>query len=72
MKIGDQVKIDKCEQCPVVVGKIVKITELIDEHDQIATPKNGRVPVTAILGFGRGRPQANRPSRIRVADLSLM
>ena len=37
MKIGDQVKIDKCEQCPVVVGKIVKITELIDEHDQIAT-----------------------------------
>ena len=60
MNVGDIVKIDKCDECPGIVGKTAKIVGLdLDGH---------RVE----LSFGRGRPQANRPKFVNVDSVSLI
>jgi len=60
MKIGDLVKIIKCEQCPAVVGKIVSVSKLNMEGEQV---------VSVELNFGRGRPQLNRPTKFSVDEV---
>lgn len=62
MEIGASVKINKCDACPAIVGKIAKITGF--------TLKPGYN--AANLNFGRGRPQANRPSFVSVDDISVV
>ncbi len=59
MKIGDEVRIVKCDVCPKVVGKEVKIVEV---------KESGGVKVN----FGRGRPQLNRPTVFLSDDLVLI
>jgi len=59
MKIGDKVRIVKCDVCPKVVDKVGTITELI-EDDEGACFK---------IKFGKGRPQLNRPSVFAYEDL---
>lgn len=61
MEIGTNVRIDKCDACPEIVGKTAKITGFTSDPGYNA----------AKLNFGRGRPQANRPSFVRVEDISL-
>ncbi len=58
MKVGDIVRIDKCDACPKIVGKTVAIKQLDDD--------------TVVLNFGRGRPLANRPHAIKRTDVSLV
>lgn len=62
MKIGASVKIDKCDVCPAIVGKTVKVTGFTSEPGYEAVKVN----------FGRGRPQANRPSFVSVDDISVL
>lgn len=62
MEIGASVKIDKCDVCPAIVGKTAKVTGFTSEPGYNA----------ANLNFGRGRPQANRPSFVNVDDISLV
>lgn len=61
LSIGSKVKIDRCESCPAVVGKTAKITSFKEEPGFCS----------AVLNFGRGRPQANRPVSVPVVDLSV-
>jgi len=56
--VGSMVKIVGCEECPAVVGKIAKFVGLDAEDEGYA-----------VLSFGRGRPQANRPKRFPVGNL---
>ena len=63
MKVGDSVKIIKCEQCPTVVGKIVPVSKLNMEDEQM---------VSVELNFGRGRPQKNRPTTFFADEVELM
>lgn len=63
MKIGDLVKINKCQQCQGIVDKIVPVSKLNVEDGQI---------VSVVLNFGRGRPRTNRPKAISVYDVSLV
>jgi len=58
MKVGDSVTINKCDQCAAVVGKVVKVKSVNDGVIQV--------------NYGRGRPQANRPSTIPLSDVSLV
>lgn len=60
MNVGDQVRIVKCEECPKVVGKTVKVTE-VQTVDQ--------VDVSVKVSFGRGRPQLGRPNEFVFADV---
>lgn len=62
MEIGVSVRINKCDACPAIVGKTAKITGFTSEPGYNA----------ANLNFGRGRPQANRPSFLSVDDISLL
>ncbi len=66
MNVGDQVRIVKCEECPKVVGKTVKVTEIqtVDQGEGI-----GRVGVGVKVSFGRGRPQLGRPNEFIFADV---
>jgi len=63
MKVGDSVKITKCEQCPSVVGKIAPVSKLNTEGEYV---------VSVELNFGRGRPQKNRPKVFGPDDVSLV
>lgn len=60
MKVGDTVRIDKCDTCPKIVGKTVRIKGFCDDR------------VTVLLNFGRGRPSANRPEAVKMTDVSLV
>jgi hypothetical protein len=57
MNVGDTVVINKCDECPAIVGKTAKI---IGESDG-----------GFLLNFGRGRPQMNRPKVIAVENVSI-
>ena len=59
MKIGDIVKITRCEGCPKVVGKIATIIkmDIVDE---------------AVVKFGRGRPPLNCPNTFTLDQLELV
>lgn len=57
-EVGMRVRIDKCDECPTIVGKIATIKGI--EHDELR------------LGYGRGRPQKDRPVLVRKDDVSLV
>lgn len=59
---GDVVRIDKCDVCPELVGKTVKIKGFNIEQGYDAVE----------LNFGRGRPRMNRPGSVSVTDISLV
>lgn len=60
MNVSDIVRIDKCNECPGLVGKTAKIVSLDFDNHRVE------------LSFGRGRPQANRPKFVHVDDVSLV
>ncbi len=61
MNIGDVVRIDKCEMCPGVVGKVVPVKGFREDTETMVK-----------LGFGRGRPAAGRPEFFSVDDLTVI
>ena len=63
MKIGDLVKVNKCDQCPGVVGKVVSVSKV--------NVVDGNV-VSIGLNFGKGRPQRNRPDSFSPSDVSIV
>jgi len=54
-KVGDSVRILRCDACSKVIGKVVTIMKA--EQD------------TFEVKFGRGRPQTGRPSVFQASDL---
>lgn len=62
MDIGANVKINKCDACPAIVGKTARVTGFTSEPGFDAVN----------LNFGRGRPQANRPSCVNIDDISVV
>jgi len=62
MKIGDSVRIVRCEKCPKVVGKTVKVVKLVGEN-----PNTGLE-----VSYGRGRPQLNRPNVFDIQDVEVI
>jgi len=58
MNVGDTVKIVKCVECPAIVGKTAKVKAVDDQE--------------VSLNYGRGQPQANRPSELSRDDVSLV
>jgi hypothetical protein len=62
MKVGDVVKIEKCDKCSAVIGKTAKIKAFASE------PEHNMVE----LNFGKGRPQVNRPHLFNLDDISLV
>jgi len=64
MNVGDTIKIEKCEQCSVIIGKTAKIKKRI--------PSEPGIVGGLILNFGRGRPQTSRPKIISFDDVSLV
>lgn len=56
--INDRVRVDRCDVCPAIVGKMATIKGI-----------DGRV---LTLNYGRGRPLANRPSSVNVDEVSLV
>lgn len=59
MKIGDVVRIEKCEGCPSMVGKTATVRKVVDDN-------------TVELNYGRGRPLADRPKTICVNDVTVV
>ena len=65
MKIGDEVRIVKCEACPKVVGKIAKVKAVLTQ--------TGGDGVDAVeVNFGKGRPPLNRPSMFETDNVVLV
>jgi len=64
-KIGDNVRIVKCERCPKVVGKTVKVISL-------AAINGMDYPQTVEVSYGRGRPQLGRPNTFLAEDITLV
>jgi len=58
--IGSQVTVDKCGECPAIVGKTAKVVGFTEGTDAV------------VLSFGRGRPQANRPVSFAFDDISVI
>ena len=66
MKIGDTVKITKCDVCSKVVGKMGRVVQTVTGAD------TGGGPSSIEVKFGRGRPQLNRPSVFAMDDVELV
>ncbi|KKN91125.1 hypothetical protein LCGC14_0219900 [marine sediment metagenome] len=64
MKIGDKVRVTKCDVCPKVVGKTATVTKLNSSEDG--------VPTSVGVTFGRGRPQKSRPVAFLIDEISLI
>lgn len=62
MNVGDMVVVNRCDQCPDIVGKTAKIRECFSGPDGD----------TVGLNFGKGRPAINRPELLSVDDVSLV
>jgi hypothetical protein len=62
MKIGDKIRVTKCDACPKVVGKTATVTAILS---------GGERPESVVVNFGRGRPQNGRPNSFSVNDVSL-
>jgi hypothetical protein len=58
MKIGDQVRVVKCEVCPGVINKVGRVTKITDDNN-------------VSINFGKGRPQKGRPELFKVDDITL-
>lgn len=58
MNVGDKVRILRCDGCPKIVGKVVMIKAVVGDKVE--------------LQFGRGRPQAGRPSAFFIDDVILV
>ncbi len=56
--LGSTVRIVRCESCPNIVGKVVRIKEETEEG-------------LFALNFGRGRPSKSRPRLFSANDLEL-
>ena len=56
MQTGNNVRIVKCDVCPKVIGKTVKVVEVKDDN-------------SVVVKYGKGRPQLNRPSIFSVEDV---
>jgi hypothetical protein len=63
LKVGDNVRIDKCESCPKLVGRTVVIKSINPDG-----PDGARLYVS----YGRGRPQTGRPEFLFIDDVSLV
>ena len=50
------VKIVKCDVCPKVIGKVVKVVEFKDDG-------------SVVVKYGKGRPQSGRPSMFQPCDI---
>jgi len=60
LKVGDKVRINVCESCPKLTGKVVVINSiLVDGYTKL------------FVNYGRGRPQTGRPEFLVVGDVSL-
>lgn len=57
--VGDKVRIDKCDQCLAIIGKVAKISGFSEFGN-------------VFLNFGKGRPQLNRPNYFCVENISLI
>ena len=64
LKVGDNVRIDKCESCPKLVGKIVVITSIFGDSPDEET--------NLLVNYGRGRPQTGRPEFLVADNVSLV
>lgn len=58
MNVGDMVTVDRCDECPSLVGRVFAVKGFGNEG-------------TVWLQYGRGRPQKNRPEFVSVDDVSL-
>ena len=67
MKIGDKVRITKCDVCPKVIGKVVTIVNLETEDED----KHCLDVVSVDVKFGRGRPRKDRPTTYVINDVCL-
>lgn len=65
LKVGDKIRINKCELCPKLTGKTVIITSVLSGDSPDGNTK-------LIVNYGRGRPQAGRPEFLVVDDVSLV
>ncbi len=65
MNIGDNVRVNKCDCCEAVVGKIGRIKSFVNDDNGDTT-----YPLRVVLNFGRGRPQAGRPEFFPIDDLA--
>ncbi len=61
MKIGDTVRVEKCDACEAVVGKTGKIKRF-----------SGLDNTMVVLNFGKGRPPKGRPHAFPMGDLANM
>ena len=59
-KVGEVVRVVKCDVCSGVVGKIGRIKGLSENGDAVS------------LSLGKGRPQRGRPEYFPVGDLALV
>jgi hypothetical protein len=59
MNVGDMVTVNRCDECPSLVGKVFVVKGFSDTKMGVS------------FKYGRGRPQKNRPEFISVNDLSL-
>lgn len=59
-KVGEVVRVVRCDVCSGVVGKIGRIKSLSENGDTVS------------LSLGKGRPQRGRPEYFPMADLALV
>ncbi len=68
MKIGDKVRIVKCNVCPKVINKTAKVTKITIVY---CDKSNAGVDGVEVK-FGRGRPQKDRPNTFLCDDVALV
>lgn len=59
-KVGEVVRIVKCDDCPGVIGKAGRIKGLSEDGSSVS------------LSLGKGRPQRGRPEFFPTGDLALV
>jgi len=59
-KVGEVVRVVRCDVCSGVVGKAGRIKSLSEDGSSVS------------LSLGKGRPQRNRPEYFPVGDLALV
>lgn len=59
-KVGEIVRVVKCERCPVMVSKQGRVKSLSEDGLSVS------------ISFGKGRPNRNRPELFPTGDLALV